>query len=354
MMRLTNLNRGGGETRPLINLDDRFILAVLVFVCLCSGWGRNIYQTEAFILVIVAFAALALSIGDIVVGTIGVYMAIGYMALYTMQAVGISKVEPAVIASSLHIMTASLIVYIVVRFGKTVKEKYLSVICLISCFLSVLGIFGYLTERLAVATLGNQNFLGAFLSIGALACFDRRRWPGLLIILPGLWCTNTATAIAAFLAGLGYLAWRWKGVALCALPGAAYIHFVKGGYGSLVTRASYWQDALERMSSSWHTLLFGMGPGIPWLPDYSNTLHSAYAYIVWNLGFIGLAVVGLYIFRSFTISRDERIVAMMISVCVDGIANYITGTVPTATLAATVFAMNDRNLFTEKKCPAQQ
>lgn len=341
-MQLIKQHGESGSARLPFTLDDRFAMAVLALVCLCSGWGPNIFQTEGFVLVISAFGALSLSIRDRLVGAIGLYLSIGYMTLFALQAFNISKIEPALIASSLHIATASLIVYIGIRFGSTDKEKWFNVICAISCALAVLGIFGWLKDRPSVAMLGNQNFLGAFLTIGAFTCCDRKRWPWLFVILPALWFCRTATAAAAFIAGLGFMAWRWKGVALSIIPGALYIAFVKKGVSSFLDRVTFWQDAAYQLSASWHAVLFGKGPAVHWRTD--NTLHSMYADIFWSLGIAGLILAGLYIWRSLKISADRRLSAMLVAICVDGIGNHILGMMPTATLAASVCALNDRNL----------
>lgn len=341
-MRLIKFNRGGGFARLPINLDDRFVLAVLALVCLGSGWGPNIYQTEGFVLVISVLGALAFSIPDRLVASFGAYLCVGYMTLFILQAFNITNTEPAVIANSLHISTVAMTVYILTRFGTTSEKRHLDAICAISCVLAVLGLAGAVRGREVVATLGNQNFLGAFLAIGAFSCIRPQRWGWLFLILPALWFCRTTAAIASFLAGLGFMAWRWKGLVLSAIPAVAYFLLIKRSSTSIMQRLDFWTDCWEKITSSWWTVIVGFGPGIPWRTD--NTLHSVYADILWNLGIIGLIFTAVYIRRSFRIAANRRIAAMITAACVDGIGNHLTQTIPTACLAAIIFALNDRNL----------
>lgn len=317
-------------------LNDRFLPAGLAIVCLCSGWGANIYATQAMILVIVAFCALCFSIGDWILSVLGAYMAIWYTVLY---ATGLAA--PAIIAESITLFGYGLIIYILVRFGRTSTETYLDTITTAAVLLSILGLVGYFTGRPAVATLGNQNFLGAFLAVAALACFRKKRGPFLVLILPALWVCHTSTAVAAFCFGLGFIAWRWKGAVLSIIPGAVYFFFIDGHTFAEVERLAFWRNAWDYLSASWWTVIFGFGPGIPWNPG-NGMLHSEPVNLFWNLGAAGVVLAALYIWRATRAESDRCLTAMFLAVLVDGIGNHIFHTIPTAMLSIFVFALNDR------------
>ena len=207
-----------------IKFDDRFLPFGLAIICLAGGWGANIYATQAMIMVIVAFCGLFLALRDWVVGAFGAFVSVWYMVLYVTK-----LVEPAIIAESITLIGFGMVIYTIVRLGKSSVEAYLDTIVAVSVVLSILGIFGHFNGKPAVATLGNQNFLGAFMAISAFACFRRNRWYFLVLILPALWICHSSTPIAAFFAGLGFYLLRWKGLAMAVIPGAAYFFMVDGG-----------------------------------------------------------------------------------------------------------------------------
>lgn len=322
-----------------IKFDDRFLPFGLAIICLAGGWGSNIYSTQAMIMVIVAFCALFLCLGDWIVGALGVFMAVWYTVLYVTE-----LVEPVIIADSITLIGFGMVVYSIVRLGKTSVTVYLDTIIAVALVLSVLGIFGHYHGNPSVATLGNQNFLGAFLAIAAFACFRKRRWYFLALILPALWLCHSSTPIAAFCAGLGFYLWKWKGLALGVIPGAAYFFLLDGGIhivnGS--ERFDFWLNAYEYLTASWWTVLVGFGPGIPWNPG-KGMLHSEYVNLAWNLGIVGLIIVGLYFWRSLK-SGNRILTAMIIAVLVDGIGNHLMHTVPTAVLSIMVMGSNDRGI----------
>lgn len=323
-----------------IKLNDSFLPFGLALICLAGGWGSNIYATQAMIMVIVAFCALFLVLRDWIVGTLGVFMAIWYTVLYTTK-----LAEPSIVAESLTLIGFGMVIYTIVRLGQTPVEVYYDMIIFIAVVLSILGIAGHLQGKPSVATLGNQNFLGAFLAISAFPCFRYRRWYYLILILTALWFCHSSTPIVALCFGLGYIVWKWKGAALSVIPGAAYFFLV--GKDTLFTgeRMTFWINAWEYLSAIWWTVLVGFGPGVPWNPG-KGMLHSEYVNLLWNLGIIGLVIFGLYILRSLK-SNNRILTAMFIVILVDGIGNHLMHTVPTAILAVMVMGLNDRNFIKE-------
>jgi hypothetical protein len=322
-----------------IKLNDRFLPFGLAIICLAGGWGPNIYATQAMIMVIVAFCALFLCLRDWTVGAMGVFMAVWYTVLYS---TGLA--EPAIIAESITLIGFGMVIYTITRLGKTSIDSYLDMIIAVAVVLSILGIFGHFTGMLVVATLGNQNFLGAFLAISAFACFRKRRWYFLVLILPALWICHSSTPIAAFFAGLGFYLLRWKGLAMAVIPGAAYFFLLDGGThivnGS--ARFDYWLNAWEYLTASWWTVVVGFGPGIPWNPG-KGMLHSEWVNLAWNLGIVGLGLAGLYFWRALKYG-NRILMAMIIAVLVDGLGNHLMHTVPTAILSIMVMGLNDRKI----------
>lgn len=322
------------HTRHSYLKPDYVVLAGLIAVSF-AHWGTNTFYTQAFVMAVVALVALSFMSRDWLVGLMGAFIGAWFIALDIM---GVANVQ------TLGWITAGMAVYVAVNLGSSERDVYLDGICIVATLLAAFGMVLYGIKGVAVATLGNQNFLGAFLAISAFACFRIRRWYFLALILPALWLCHSSTPIAAFCAGLGFYLWRWKGLALAVIPGAAYFFLLDGGTNVIhgTDRFDFWIDAIEKIGSSWSTILFGVGPGIYW--QTGNALHSEYVYTGWYLGAIGLALLAFYIVRSFIYEKDRLLSATFIAILVDGIGNHLMHTAPTAMLAVIIFGLKDREL----------
>lgn len=201
----------------------------------------------------------------------------------------------------------------------------------------------------AVGTLGNNNFLGAYLAI-SLPFFFRGKWALLLpVIIVGLWLSETRTAMIAAVAGFGCWACSWLrdrwwneeaatrwilaasviGIVICCLI------FASRPVGP---RLGYWIDGLRQAFTSPLTALFGFGPVAVWREG--NTLHNEYLMTLYNFGAVGLALLIGYIVTAY---RGNRLLfTAFIILCVDCIGNHALHTVPTAMLAITICALMDR------------
>jgi hypothetical protein len=277
----------------------------------------------------------------------GIYL-VGWFA-YLFSASSSGQIPEEVLIQAIDSLTFAMggfLIYVTVRYGKTSTNSYMNAICTLAIVLAVMGLIRYFHgDGQAVATLGNTNFLAAFLAI-SVPCFFRKKWWMLLPLIIGtLFIAHTSTAIVAVLIGTGFYLWGWKGAALSLIPGIAYFALFKAPL-SLLERISFWTDGLQKLSHSCNTMLFGVGPGIYW--QAGNMLHSAYAYLFWNFGIFGLWLALFYILRSFlNISVDRRIFASFLIVLADGVGNHLFHTAPTAMLAITIFALNDRTLPSE-------
>jgi len=151
---------------------------------------------------------------------------------------------------------------------------------------------------------------------------------------------KTSTAIVALLIATGFHFSGWLGVIPGSVSGVLYVVLVKGSTQSLVIRFDMWKDALEKVSGSLTTIIFGTGPGIYW--EAGNMLHNELIYLDWRFGLIGVIIAALYIFRSIREIDNRAIFAMFLAVLVDGIGNHLMHTAPTAFVAVIVFGLKDR------------
>lgn len=322
-------------------IDDRIAAFGLCMVSL-TAWGSNSFGSQAYMLAVCGLAALSVMSGDLFVTAFGLYLCAWLSWIQSAGVVGMMSADAVIWGiDATPLIMAAIGLYVIIRNGRVSVAFWKNVICGLALLLAVIGILQYRNVGQATATLGCTNFLGAFLAVSA-PLFFRRHWLFLLpAILWALWLTHAATAIVALSVGTGFYLWRWKGVAIAAILGAGYCHFFKP-LGSLVERASFWTDAVEKVGNHWHTLLFGFGPGVPWHVD--NTLHSVPVYLLFNLGIIGLLMaVGYVATRKY---GDCLLSSAILVLIVNGLANLWTHTAPTAYLATAIFALNDREAMT--------
>lgn len=326
---------------PTKKVPESLIIAGLFLVCL-TGWGIDQYSSQAFVLVVVAFCSLAFVFRDKLLAAAGAYLACQYMFLFAAASFGVYPGEVAVVAAdSLFFGGALLVIYAGIRYGGIPADKWMNWICILATVLAAIGLVQYWRVGSASATLGCTNYLAAFLAISGPFFFRRKWWMLLGIVIPCLYATNTATAIAAFTMAVGFFFYGKLGMWAAFAYGLLYFLIFKHP-SSLFERFSYWIDAAGKLGGHVERLIFGVGPGILWQAD--NMLHSEYAYAIWNFGIIGLIIGGLYAFRSVKLFSDRRITAAVIAILVDCFGNHLFHTAPTAFLAVAVFALNDRKL----------
>jgi len=306
-----------------------------------TAWGPNVFGSQAYMMACAGLAALSFLTRDKILTAFGCYCAAWFVFIQVAESVGWMPIDSMIQAVDvLMLVMAGYAIYIVIKFGSASKAFWMNVICIVSVILSAIGVLQYSFGGMVCATLGNSNFLGAFLAISVI-CFLRKNWWMLLpLILFTLYATRCTTAAVALIIGIGWLVWGWRGVILSVVSGVAYIVFFKSGVTSFMQRSVFWLDAFTKLSNHWYTLLFGTGPSILWKQD--NMLHSEPAYMLWNFGLVGLFLAGAYIVKTFMAGSDRYLMAMLIVILVDSLANHVMHITATAYLSVVVFALNDR------------
>jgi hypothetical protein len=338
-MPLINKITGGAYAPP--KFDDRLILAGLFAVALWV-WGPNVFYGHAYMFVVFAVLALSIMTMDKAIFAFGAFLAAWFAYFYSSYFTGKIVFDETIIQAidSLIFFMAGLIIYIVVKFGRTENKSYCNVICTIAIILSIMGLIQYFYgHQPARATLGNQNFLAAFLAVSTILFFRKKWWMFLPLIIGVLILTHTSTAIAAVCVGIGFFVWGWAGAALSIIPGIIYFLLFKTP-DSLIARIEYWTDAISKISTHWYTFVFGVGPGVYWQPG--NMLHSEYAYLLWNFGIIGFCIAVAYIIRKFSTIKDRMLLSVFVVILFDSIGNHLMHTAATAMPAIVIMALMDR------------
>jgi len=334
-MQHIKFNKGGAS--PLLLIPCLFMTTLLV-------WGADVHYGHAYAFLISGMAAMALMMRNTILTAFVLYLSCWFAFLLSAGSRGIVPVEiTAQAVDSIMLILAGVGVYICARHSRGPLSTYFNWICILVLVLIVMGLVQvFIGKGSPVATLGNQNFFAAFIAISTVFFIRKRWWVFLPVLTLSLYVARTSTAIAAAFISCAFYFWGWKGAGVAVIPAIAYylvfklpVHSV-----SLGARLDYWTDALGKISNSWQTLLFGVGPGVYW--QFQNELHSEPAYLIFNLGIIGLAIMAAYIFRSFTQCNDRRLQAALLAVVVDSFGNHVMHTAPTALLVIIILGLIDR------------
>ncbi len=339
-MRLIKQN-GGGPASPSILIDDRIVLIGL-FMLLFPLWGKNSFQGQGYMFVIIGMMAYAFAMGRPILTVFGIYLSCWFT--YFLSA-GFNNVVPQeILVQAIDAITfvfAGMGLYVLVRNGKKPIETYLNwAICPAAIFLGILGVIQWKFGMIAAgATLGNPNFLAAFIAISLPLFFRPKWWFFIPLFIFILFVCRTSTAISAAFIASGWYFFGWKGVGLATIPAIVYYLIFKATTSTYI-RFGYWTDALTKISNSWQTLVFGVGPGVYW--QWQNELHSEYVYLLFNLGIIGFLIVAAYIAKSLRTVGDRRLYASFLAILVDAVGNHVMHVMPTAYLIIVILALRDR------------
>ncbi len=360
-------------------MTDRVSIGLLIALPLMVTMGVSVHQSHAAALVVAVAVILSLevlvgagvadprrfvrlrpSFGSTCLSALGLYAAAWLAFIYSWGFLGGDPGTVFVNTDALTCLILGAVFFLAVLRSEAEDAFIHDIICISALIQAVLGLLqwydldpvhrlmamvvtprGDLPWNTPVGTLGNQNWLGAYLSI-SLPFFARPRWyaAGLPVVVC-LLLTST-TPILAAIVGAGYLYAGWAGVALTTVPAAIFIGFF--GLEHLSPRLGLWAAGLKSSFSSWHTAVVGWGPGISWAPD--NHLHNQYLQTLFNYGLVGLGLVLGYIVSCLRSSR--MLTACVIIVAVNMAGNSPLNVVPCALLVLTVMALIERNRRTEQ------
>lgn len=342
-------------------IKDIAILAIIALLPL-GIWGSVVHYGHAHTLMLAALVVVAISMPNPYLKAFLLYLACWCAYIVATCFLGIREGNATLLLlDGCSWIICAAVLFLAVYHSKIKAERFYDAICIASLIQASIGIaqfYGFdpislglgriikVTSEIPfttpVGTLGNPNFLGAFLAISALF-FLRRKWFFLLpIILFALGISHARAAAMAFIIGAafyGYSKFEIKNILpICigATVMAAVYWFSEGrGTGD---RFEMWQDGIQKTCSSLQTIVFGFGPNAQW--KQGDQLHSEYVMTFFNYGLVGLAIMAEYIRKIYR--GNVLLFSVFIIICVNGIANHLLHTIPTMLLAVTVAALIER------------
>ena len=348
-------------------------LPAICFVLIPFGfWGQNILFGQTNTLLLAGILLLFLSEQENKykingwIKAFGVYLSCWMAFTFLMVFLGkFPQVLLMAMIESVMFIFVGMMFFLAVYRGSLSSTVWANIICIVATIQACLGILqtlgidpivpflqlfvdveGQMAFTTPTGTLGNQNFLAAFLAISLPFFFRGGKYCGvhygwcmaLPIIIYALILTKTTTAIGAAIIGSVYFFFGWKWAVGSILP--AFILYAIKYNGIIFTneRVLYWFDAWRSTSHSWQTFLFGWGPGVTWKSGY--TLHSEYVNMFFNFGLIGIVLMVGYIFRIH--KMNKMLLSAFIVACIDMIGNHALHITTTVALILVVVALNER------------
>ena len=200
------------------------------------------------------------------------------------------------------------------------------------------------TTPVLVGTLGNSNYLAAFLAF-SVPFFFRKWWIwSLPLVAVALYFSMSSAAVIAaiivggFFVAKKYRGWKWMllSVAITVLLVAGYIMIDSPGFVN--ERFHIWTAAFNQVVQWPLGIAFGLGPGAAWAQNYP--LHSEWVTLFHQFGVIGIILAVGYL---LTVSRKNiYLFSSFVIIVINMFGNAALHIAPTAFLACMVAGLMER------------
>jgi hypothetical protein len=224
----------------------------------------------------------------------------------------------------------------------------------VDVMLWVLNLFvpakGKMADGTLLGTLGNPNFLAAYLAI-CLPFFFRKGWAWWILLLAPIMLRSwtSAAVVPAIVAALWFF-WendqvkKWRGAVIPLALGAALVYLCVMDTPFWVSpRWKFWAMAAGQLDTTGR-ILFGLGPGAHWAKEFP--LHSEWVTILHQFGAVGLWIAAGYV---LTLYRGNRFLfAAMLIALINAAGNYNLHLAPSAAMIAVIAGLIERERVSGK------
>ena len=267
-------------------------------------------------------------------------------------------------------VTAGIAVYIIAAHSKLSKEWWINAICISTILQTIMAVGQmnqfdplmwlythlYTIERqldfgTPVGTMGNNNFLTAYLAMTLPFFFRPKWWLFVPVIAAMLIVGITSTSLAAAVVGVSWYFYRkvnWKYLVAVLLPFVAYICYIKQSLTIKlpwmwreVDRFQWWYAAIKQTITLPLGAIFGMGPGAPWGGLFP--IHNEWVTLFHHFGTVGVFIVGMFVF-SLT-RKDRMLYASFLIASVVAMGTYPMHLPPCAALILIVLGLMEREKY---------
>ncbi len=345
---------------------DKLILALFLILPFCVWFAlvpiNHVHIAQRYAFFLVAVVVLGWMTRNVWIRAFSIYVVIWQAALFSGIYSGVVSLQHAAGGmSEMLYLAAGLALFIGVSRTRIRLETFSLGIRLAAILQAAIGtlqildldVFNVILPQFMViarglpgdtmvGTLGNNNFLAAWLAI-SLPFFLDGKWRWFLPWLIGLllWSHTTSAVLPAAVGIAVYLVHgRWEVSApgarpvrwwvalfplLAILCGAVY--FLWDG-AATNTRWQLWGFAGRQILESPAAIVFGLGPGAPWGPKYP--MHNEWLTILHHYGIVGVAMVAGFL-RGLDRSEGGLVAALAV-IIINMLGNYPLHLAPSAFL----------------------
>jgi hypothetical protein len=293
-----------------------------------------------------------------------------FVFIYSMKFPIPKIVVSSALESTMYIFAGCLLYYLVTA-SKIDKERFYNVICvaaLAQMALALCQLIGFdpilvglqfafspgqaksLLPGHLTGSLGNNNFLAAYLAI-SLPFFFRRNWfYAIPFIAFALYKSNTTSAVVpAILASVYFFHEKltkrelYLGIFGGILVILAYACFQHTPFYEN-PRWKDWIAAIQQMIISPYPVILGMGPGAGWGKGYP--MHNEWLQCFHQFGVIGLSLLAGYVLTVYR--KNKMLFAAFIIAAINMFGNYSIHLAPSAFLIILITGLMEREKAYEK------
>jgi len=202
-----------------------------------------------------------------------------------------------------------------------------------------------LANTVTTGALGNNNFMAVYLAISFPFFFRKYWWYCTPVLLAVILVSLTSTATAALMIGCAVffrdkIKWRW--MLLAAIPFVIYLCMIKASLTWNFTwdhdRFHWWRSAIVLGSSTWGSMIFGMGPASTW--GKSFPIHNEWITSYFNFGLIGFGIALGYFLTAWRKNRHLYSAFIIAAVTLNG--TYPLHLAPTIMLCMIIMGLMER------------
>jgi hypothetical protein len=331
--------------------------------------GITIHISHHFALFIFGVAMATMLVKNKWLSSFVIYACIWtlFILIYTVKNPQVPQIVTRNAFDALTFLLSGILIYALVIRSKISNDTFYNLICISALLQAGLAICQYLwidpflwlinagfhmaiprlDPHTLTGTLGNNNFLAAYLAI-ALPFFFRKGWfYGLILLIPCLILANTASAVVPAIVGTMFYFYpkvkdnRKTIIYAGALFASLALYYVTTYHPISIDgngRFPFWGEALSQIRYNLFTMICGMGPGAGW--GRSFPLHNEWLQCLHQYGAIGLSLLVGY---ALTAYRGNRMLfTAFIIILINMIGNYSLHLAPSAFLIIITTGLMER------------
>ena len=347
---------------------NAIVIATLALVPFLMFSDRTVHEGQRIAMAMLCLVVASSQLSSWPARLLGLYVALRLIADFVLILTGIGQLQFGLDGFGMMMwMLCAAVVCLAASMSTAPKDTFYTALCCvglaqcvlvglqligIDLFMSSYNLFTYipcqsrLSEAAPVGSLGNPNFVAAYMAICA-PFFLRGKWRWALIpLLAAILACRTSTAVLALVCGMAVFFYDRKHIRLyflavvAMLSGAAL--FLAMDWVSVFNsqRWYFWMIGTEFIIRNWTAFLFGNGLGAKTGLDFP--LHNDWMQLWFHVGAVGVFLAAWWMVAMLR-TRDRILKAAVLIAGINAIGNYPFHLAPSAVLIFSIFGLIERD-----------